>query len=339
MAEAVLVINPGSTSWKLGVYSRSSELAQVKVEHHDLSADEIVLLLGTAIDDNDLVAVAARGGLLRPLPGGVYRINQVMVNELSKNQHGKHASNLGAPIAAQIALKMDIPAYIVDPVTADEFDPVAEISGLPGIKRICRGHMLNIRAVVRQACHEQNLEFENSRWVVAHLGGGISVAAVADGKIVDINDALLGQGPFSPQRAGSLPLRGILDLAYKHPREQVEQILSKKCGLMGYLGTDDLEIIEKRISAGDEEAALVMDAMLYQISKEIGSMAAALGSRFDGLILTGGLANSQRIVSGITGRFSNFPAVLLYPGSLEMEALAQGAWRVLDGIEIEKTYG
>ncbi len=339
MAEIVLVINPGSTSWKLGVYDRSSALLNVTAPQTELQAENIVAILEKAFTGNSIRAIVSRGGLLKPLPGGVYQIDGKMVADLQSDKYGKHASNLGAPVAQELAHKFNIPAFIVDPVTSDEFIPEAVLSGVPGIERNCRGHMLNIRAAVRRVCEENELEFDGSRWVVAHLGGGISVAAIAAGKVLDINDALLGEGPFTPQRSGSLPLRGVLDLAYAKPRAEVEKLLVTGSGLQGYLGTDDLLEIEQRIAQGDEKTQTVFTAMLHQIAKEIGAMAAVLRYRLNGIILTGGMVRSERVVKGIKERIGTLGPVTVYPGEMEMEALARGAWRVLDGIETIKKYG
>ncbi len=290
-------------------------------------------LLDSYLTESTVLAVVSRGGLLKPLIGGVYDVNEAMLNDLQQEKYGRHASNMGAILASELGNIFEVPVYVVDPVTTDEFEPLARVSGFPGIERVCRGHILNIKAVSRKACRELKLDFEKVRFVVAHLGGGISVAALKKGRMVDVNDALLGMGPFSPQRAGALPLRGILDLAYSKPRPKVEYQLSKSSGLKGYLDSDDMVTIERRIIGGDNKAKLIVDAMIYQIAKEIGAMYTVLAGEINGIIITGGLAFSNYIVDGLQVRLKELSMLIVYPGEFEMESLSQGAWRVLEGVE------
>lgn len=287
-----------------------------------------------------LDAVGARGGPLNPVPAGVYSINNKMLDELARGVHSNHASNLGALIANNIARDRNVPAYVVDPVTTDDFPPEARISGVPGIERKSRSHALNIRYCCRKTCTENEIQPASGRFIVGHFGGGFSIAAVVDGRILDVNDALLGTGPFSVERAGTLPLAGILSLVFDEgkSREDLERQLSKNSGLMGYTGTRDLRETERRIRAGDETNELIYEAMIYQIAKEIGSMFAVLKGRIDGLILTGGLTHSNRFVKNIKDRLPFIAPVFVYPGSFELEALASGVYRVLSGKESARNY-
>ncbi|MBC8399964.1 MAG: butyrate kinase [Candidatus Marinimicrobia bacterium] len=338
MSEVVIVINPGSSSTKLAVYSRQGEIFKLQFPGSPPTVPGFQKLLDSYLTDSKVLTIVSRGGLLKPLIGGVYGINEAMLGDLRQEKYGRHASNLGAVLAWELGNIYEVPSYVVDPVTTDEFESLARISGVPGIERVCRGHILNIKAVARKACSELELDFETTRFVVAHLGGGISVAALKKGRIIDVNDALMGMGPFSPQRAGALPLRAILDLAYSSPREKVEYQLSKTSGLKGYLDTDDMITIERRIIGGDNKTKLIVDAMIYQIAKEIGAMFTVLSGRINGIIITGGLAYSDYLVNVLRTRLEGLGKLLVYSGEFEMEALAQGAWRVLQGEETVREY-
>jgi len=285
-------------------------------------------------------AVAGRGGPLRPLEGGSYRIDDELLADLRSARWGEHASLLGGLLAEAIAVERGLPAFVVDPVTVDELDPVARISGVPEIDRLGRGHALSLKAISRLAAADCGKPLAETRFAVAHLGGGISVAALRGGRIVDINDALLGMGPFSPYRAGALPLRGILDLVFngEQSRSTIEKKLRAESGLYAYLGTGDLLAIEARMADGDRRAAEVFDAMAYQIAKELGAMAAALCMELDGILLTGGMSRSDLLVGALKNRLSSLAPFKVYPGEREMEALALGALRVLRGEEQAKSY-
>lgn len=281
-----------------------------------------------------------RGGPLRPVEGGVYTINDVMLRAYGSAHYANHASNLGALLAHRIAEQFEIPAYIVDPVTTDEFNPVARISGVPGIERKCRSHALNIKFCARKTAQDLELSIESTRFIVAHLGSGFSIAALESGRIIDVNDALLGMGPFSVERAGALPLSGMIELCYdkKIPKRDLQQLLSKKSGLKGYLGTNNFQEIENRIRAEDREAKSITDAMIYQIVKEIGGCYAILGGESNALILTGGLLQSEYLRSALTRNLAFISPHYVYPGSFELEALADGALRVLAGKLEPKEY-
>ena len=320
----VFVLNLGSTSTQLALFSREGELWREEVRHHPEELPREVVkqmsLRWAAIEPHlehippdTLLAVAGRGGPLKPLPGGTYVVNEAMIADLSSASYANHASNLGALLAREIAKRFDV----------------------------------YIKAVTRKAAAQLDRSLTETRFVVAHMGGGISVAALRGGRIVDVNDALLGMGPFSPERAGALPLEGLLRLAFsgKYTFDSLAHKLSRESGLRGYLGTTDLAEVLQRIDAGDKLAAEVYRAMVYQIAKEIGAMAAVLTphnagleGRVDAVILTGGLARSERFCSDITSRVNFIAPVTTIAGSLELEALALGVWRVIDGEEKAKEY-
>ena len=351
---AILIINPGSTSTKIAVW-QGGELALQKIVKHtqeDLTefpqvVDQFDLrvqaLRGTVAEwllPGKLAAVVGRGGPLRPLEGGTYTINERMLDDLRTCKYSNHASNLGSIMAHHIATELDIPCYVVDPVTVDEFTPLARVSGVPGIVRKCRSHALNIKATARLAATELGKPLEETNFVVAHMGGGLSICALSGGRIIDVNDGLLGMGPFSPERAGALPLGALVELCYsgRYSKDDMIRLLSTESGLKGYLGTSDLVDVERRIDNGDEEAELYYQAMLYQIAKEIGAAATVIRGKLDGVVLTGGMANSSRLVDALKGYISYLSTVFVYSGEKELEALAQGALRVLEGKEQAKEY-
>lgn len=354
MRHTVLVINPGSTSTKIAVWDSEKSLLQETIKH---STDELARfphvvdqfeLRFKALQDrvvewlqpNKLNAVVGRGGPLRPLEGGTYLINEAMLEDLRTAKYSNHASNLGAILAHNVASNLKIPGFVVDPVTVDEFTPLARVSGIPEIQRKCRSHALNIKAVARKAAEQINKPLSETQFVVAHMGGGLSICALERGKIVDVNDGLLGMGPFSPERAGALPIGGLVEICYsrKYTKEELIQRLSTESGLKAFLGTADLIEIEKLILAGDEKAEYYFHAMCYQIAKEIGAVAAVLKGNLDGIILTGGMAQSKRLVNTVMEYVIFLGQIFVFPGEEEMEALAQGAFRVLEGKEEAKTY-
>lgn len=354
MDSAVLVINPGSTSSKIAVWKPGGPVLQETVKHpadqlarfpqvvdqFDLRREAVEEVVSDWLDPDRLAAVVGRGGPLRSLEGGTYFINERMLDDLRSAKYSNHASNLGAILAHHLAGELNIPCFVVDPVTVDEFIDLARVSGLPEIVRKCRSHALNIKAVARQAAAMLNKPLDQTHFVVAHMGGGLSICALSGGKIIDVNDGLLGMGPFSPERAGALPIGALVELCYsgKYTKEELIRRLSSEAGLKAYLGTSDLVEIEKRIEAGDRNAKLYYDAMLYQIAKEIGAAAAALKGNLDGVTLTGGMAHSERLTETLKSYISFLGRVFVFPGEKEMEALALGAFRVLDGKEEAKIY-
>lgn len=355
----ILVINPGSTSSKLAyyedgvqVYEKTVEHAEAELERFPDVASQKDYRLGFVtrfleeweIDPSALDAVAARGGLMKPVGGGVYRVCREMVRDLERSLERwgrEHASSLGCMMALALSERYGVPAFTADPVTVDEMDEVARISGVPEISRKSHLHALNIKAVVRIASAEDGVGPHEADYVVAHSGGGVSVAAVSGGRIVDVNNALLGMGPFSPRRAGALPIGDLVGLVYASglSRRDMDKKLAKQSGLAGYLGTSDAREVEKRIAGGDEQARLVYSAMAYQLAKEIAAMAAVLAGEVRAVILTGGLANSEYFVDMVRRRAGFIAPFKVFPGEHEMDSLAWQAAAALTGEEEVKDYG
>jgi len=345
--EAVIVINPGSTSTKFALWSRQDCLIEKVVRHDsdDLApkvADQLDYRkklinqeLESALGDIKIVGAVGRGGPLKPLKGGTYKVSDAMLEDLQSCKYSNHASNLGAMLARRYATRFQVNAYVVDPITVDEFDDLARLSGVPWIKRKSRAHALNIKAVVRRVSSDLGKDVTDSNYVVAHLGGGISIAAVRHGRIIDVNDALHGMGPYSPERAGALPIGPLVEACFSGATTKGELLeeLGRGAGLKGYLGTSDVREILKRIANGDQEADLFLRGMIYQISKEIGAMSVVLKGEMDAIILTGGLAHSEEIISMLKPYISFLGDILVYPGEGELQALAEGAFRVIDGVE------
>jgi butyrate kinase len=278
--------------------------------------------------------VAGRGGLLRPLPSGVYRVTGQMLDELRLAPYGEHASNIGAFLAKALADVAGIPAYVVDPVSVDELTEKARISGTALVARRSLSHALNTKAVARHFARDMGTPYEEMRLVIAHLGSGISVSAHEDGRMIDVN--LAGQeGPFSTERCGGLQLLGVVELCFggRYTKRQLWDAFIREGGIYSYLGTRDLCEVERRIAAGDGDAALIFDAMVYQIAKEIGAMATVLNGRVDAILITGGMARSERLVARLRSSIEWIAPVVVYPGEDELLALAEGALRVLRGEE------
>jgi butyrate kinase len=351
----VLAINPGSTSTKVAVYDGDKEVFTKAASHstEQLSRfdrifhqygfrKQIVLevLEEQGIPLENLDAVAGRGGNMKPVEGGTYIVNEQMLEDLRIGVMGQHPSNLGAIIADEIAKELGIGAYVVDPVVVDELEDIARISGMPEIERKAKDHPLNQKAAARRAAAELGREYRESSFLVAHLGGGISVGVHKKGRIIDVNNVLDGDGPFSPERAGGLPVGALVELCFsgRYTKEELMKKLVGRGGLAGYLGTNDAREIQRRIKGGDKYAELIYKAMAYQISKEIGAGAAVLKGQADAIVLTGGLTNDKEFISWITEHISYIAPVIVYPGEFEMEALAQGVLRVLRGQEEVKTY-
>jgi len=357
MKYRVLAINPGSTSTKIAVFDDDNPVFTKVLRHN---AEEMAkfggiieqyefrekLVLDAMKENNistdSLDAVVGRGGLVKPVAGGTFEVTEKMLDDL-RDPHlwGRiHASNLGAFIAKAIADELNIPSYIVDPVTVNEFPEIAKISGIPEIERKSLFHALNIRFTARILAKKLNKKFTDCNFIAVHMGGGISIAAIKNGKIVDVNNALLGMGPFSPQRAGALPIGDLLEIAFsgKYKKEELLSKLAKTSGCIAYLGTDDGIEIEKRVYAGDKKAELIMSAMCYQMNKEIGACAAVLEGKVDAIFLTGGLAYNPLVVKGVKRGVSFIAPIHILPGENEMEALSQGAIRVLKGIELAQSY-
>ncbi len=351
----ILVINPGSVSTKVALFSNEQLLFEKKIEHNNKELSnfkkiidqyqfrqEIILnfLKEKGINLSTLDTVVGRGGLLKPIASGTYRVNEKMLEDLRNGVSGQHASNLGGILANGIAEKLSIPAYIVDPVVIDEMKPIARISGMPEIPRISILHALNQKAVARKAALDLGKKYEKANFIVAHLGGGISVGIHCKGKIIDVNNALNGEGSFTPERSGGVPVGGLVNLCFsgKFTKDEIMKKIKGKGGLVAYLNTNDVREVIKRIEQGDKKAKLILEAMAYQIAKEIGAAATALKGQIDAIILTGGIAYANEFINIIRDRVSFLSLVMVYPGEEEMLALCEGALRVLKGEEVEKIY-
>lgn len=351
----LLIINPGSTSTKIAIFDNEKPVLEQTLRHsneelapfatiidqYEFRKNVILDTLNTnGINITKLNAVVGRGGLLKPMEGGTYKVNEKMLEDLKAAPMGQHASNLGAIIANEIASQLNIPAFIVDPVVVDEMEEVARYSGMPEIKRISIFHALNQKAVARRAAADLGKKYEELNLIVAHMGGGISVGAHKNGRIIDVNNALDGEGPFSPERTGSLPVGGLMKLCYsgKYTLDEMKKKVVGKGGLVAYLGTNDGREVEKMIEAGDKNAELVYEAMAYQVAKEIGACAAVLEGKVDAVCLTGGLAYDKRLMGWIKERIQFIGDVRIYPGEDEMIALAEGGLRVLRKEEKAKEY-
>lgn len=350
----ILVINPGSTSTKIALFNDGRCISSTSLSHSTEELKEyeriydqknmrtsVILdwLKIQGLSAEDLKAVVGRGGLLRPMPGGTYSVTQAMLEDLKVGYQGEHASNLGGIIAYEIASKAKRPAFIVDPVAVDEFEEVARISGLPQLPRRSLVHALNIKAVTRRVCSKLDKSFEDSSFVVAHLGGGISIAPVKNGRIIDVNNAN-EDGPFSPERAGGLPVGEVAKLAYsgKYSYKELKKKLVGEAGLTAYVGTNDGRVVDKFIEEGYVKAELVFKAMSYQIAKEIAAYSTVLMGKVDAIILTGGLAYNKRLMNWIEERVKFIAPIEIVPGEGEMQALYEGALRVVSGEESAKLY-
>ncbi|MDZ7289670.1 MAG: butyrate kinase [candidate division KSB1 bacterium] len=350
-AYQILVINPGSTSTKLALYANEvpsftetlrhpdSELAPfVKlpiIAQLELRLAKVLEILRTQnIDRKHVDAVVGRGGLLKPLASGTYRVNERMLDDLRRAERGDHASNLGAFIAQRLAAQAACPAFIVDPVSVDEWPPVARLSGLADLDRECLSHALNTKAIAKRFAREHSKAYEEMRLIVAHLGSGISISAHENGKMIDVTNSR-EEGAFSTERAGTLPVMKLVDLCFsgKFSRHELETKIFREGGIFSYLGTKDLDEVLRRMHAGDEQARLVFAGMIYQISKEIGAMAAVLSGRAQAILLTGGMVHAPEVVAALRERIGWIAPTYCYPGEDEMQALAEGALRVLRGEE------
>lgn len=349
----ILAINPGSTSTKVAIYADKDVIFVETLNHpaneiqkyehvqdqFDFRKNVIIDLLNkNNITLESLDAVVGRGGLLPPVKSGAYRVNDVMVNRLKNCPVVEHASNLGALIAYEIAEKQGIEAFIYDSVAVDEITDVARISGMPVIPRMSLSHALNARAMAHKFAEKTEKKYEEMNLIVAHLGGGISVTAHKNGKMIDLSSD--DEGAFSPERAGRVPCNKLIDLCYsgKYDKKTMKKMLRGNGGLSAYLGTVDAREVEKMIEDGNLEAKLVYEAMAYQVSKAIGELSTVLKGKIDAIILTGGIAYSKRMTDLISDSVSFLGHIEILAGENELESLAFGALRVLSGEEEAKTY-
>ena len=354
MGFKILAINPGSTSTKVALYDEERPSLDLTLRH---TAEQIARytniidqlgwrreMILTALSEHgfdimQLSAVIGRGGLVRPIPAGVYEVNEAMRRDLT-NATMEHASNLGGLLAAEIAAMAGVKAYIADPVVVDEMEDVARLSGHPDCPRKSIFHALNQKATARLHCDRIGIVYEKANLVVAHLGGGISVAAHKQGRVVDVNNALDGDGPFAPDRAGSIPSSELIKVCFsgQYTKEELLKFISSKGGLVAYLGTNSVIQVMERIAEGDQRAKKVLDAMCYNIVKQIGAMAAALSGSVQAIVLTGGIAYNEPVVEYIRERCSFIAPIAVYPGENELEALVTNALVVLRGVITPKVY-
>ena len=350
----VLAINPGSTSTKIAVYNGDEVLVELTLRH---SAEELAhfnspieqfewrkeLILNSLaennFDINDLSAVIGRGGLLHPIESGVYEVNQTMIDELTHTK-SQHASNLGAIIASEIAAECQVKAYIADPVVVDELNEISKITGIKQIRRRSIFHALNQKAMARKYAEDIGKPYEELNLIVAHLGGGISVGAHCKGRVIDCNNALDGEGPIAPERAGTIPAGDLIDLCFsgEYTHKQARAMLVGGGGLVALTGSNSIIEIQERAKSGDKVAADALDAMCYGVAKHIGQMAVALCGEVDAIILTGGIAHSKYVTESISEHCRFIAPIEVYAGENELQALAVNALRVLDGLTEAKIY-
>lgn len=351
----LLIINPGSTSTKIAVFEDEREILSENISH---SAEELApynrivdqkgfrkdIILKTlqahAVAPASLAAVVGRGGLLVPIPSGVYRVNERMIEDLYQGVQGEHASNLGGLIADEIARPLGLPAFIVDPVVVDELEDWARLSGIPEIRRRSIFHALNHKYTARLAARELGRSYESVNLIVCHLGGGVTVGAHRQGRVVDVNNGLNGEGPITPERAGTVPAGDLVALAFsgKYDQAALKKMLTGRGGMVAHLGTNDMRETVKRVAAGEEKAGLVFTAMVETVSKQIGACAAVLKGRVDGIVLTGGLAYAAEFIDRIKEHIAFLGPVFVFPGENEMVALAEAGRRVMRGEETARTY-
>ncbi len=356
----ILTINPGSTSTKVAVFQKiektgkTKRIAKATIKHDDskmLQFESLIdqlpyrqALVKEFLEEYDVAlstidGFIARGGLLRPMQSGLYRVNETMKDELKNYTHGEHASNLGGLIASALATEVNKSAYIADPVVVDEMSETAKLSGLNGIERRSLFHALNQKAVARTYADEVNIPYEKLHLIVAHLGGGISVGYHQQGKVVDVNNALDGDGPMSPERAGSLPVSSVIELCFSNQtKEEVYKMVRSYGGMFSYLNTKDAEEVSDMLADNRVEAVSVVNAMVHQIGKEIGALYALTKGQLDAIILTGGLAYNQDIIQPLIEMIEHLGDITLYPGENELEALAFNMRAYLEGHILAKEY-
>ncbi len=354
MGFKILAINPGSTSTKVALFEDDRLLFQQKITHPMEQLKQYTELWDQfelrkkAVEDflaekgiaaNDLSAIVGRGGLIKPISGGTYLVNEAMIHDAKIGLQGVHAANLACAIARSIAEQAGVNAYVVDPISVDEFEPLARYSGHPLIERRALAHTLNIHAIGRMAAEKLGVDYQKTNFIIAHLGGGISICPLKGGRIIDVNDAS-SSGPFSPERTGELPLQQFIKLCFsgEYTQDQMRKLIMGEGGLTAYLKTNSAVEVEKRIEQGDEKAKEVYEAMAYQIAKEIGAMATVIKGDVRAIVISGGLANSKMLIDWITDRVKFIAEVLVLPGEFEMEALAKGVLRVLRNEEQPKIY-
>lgn len=350
-----LIINPGSTSTKIGVFEDENLLFEETLRH---STEEISqyasivdqkdfrkkiitdLLTEKNFDIKSLNVVVGRGGMLKPIPGGTYAVTDALLEDLRIGKQGQHASNLGGILAREIGDEIGVPSYIVDPVVVDELQDVARYSGVPELPRTSVFHALNQKAVAKRYAKESGKAYESLRLIVVHMGGGVSVGAHINGRIVDVFNALDGDGAFSPERAGAVPSGALIKMCFsgKYTEKEVYSKIVGKGGFNAYLGTNDMRQVNKMVEEGDAKAKEVREAFMYQVAKDMGSMACVLEGKVDQIIVTGGIAYNETVVNYLKEKAGWIAPFTVYPGEDELLALAQGALRVMNGEEKAMEY-
>ena len=355
MAVKSLIINPGSTSTKIGVFEDETLLFEETLRH---STEEIAsyasivdqkdfrkqiildLLKEKAFDIHSLQVVVGRGGMLKPIPGGTYAVSDGLLEDLKIGKQGQHASNLGGILAREIGDSIGVPSYIVDPVVVDELMPISRYSGVPELPRTSVFHALNQKAVAKRYAKEQGKAYDSLNLIVVHMGGGVSVGAHEKGRVVDVFNALDGDGAFSPERAGAVPTGALIKMCFsgEYTEKEVHKKVVGNGGFNAYVGTNDMRDVEKMVQGGDQKAAEVREAFIMQVAKNIGSMACVLKGQIDQIIITGGIAYDKVVVGGLKERAGFLAPITVYPGEDELLALAQGALRVMSGEEKAMEY-
>ena len=355
MAIKSLIINPGSTSTKIGVFEDETLLFEETLRH---STEEIAqyasivdqkdfrkqiildLLKEKNFDIKSLQVVVGRGGMLKPIPGGTYAVSDALLEDLKIGKQGQHASNLGGILAREISDSIGVPSYIVDPVVVDELMPISRYSGVPELPRTSVFHALNQKAVAKRYAKEQGKAYDSLNLVVVHMGGGVSVGAHEKGRVIDVFNALDGDGAFSPERAGAVPSGALIKMCFsgQYTEKEVYKKIVGNGGFNAYVGTNDMRDVEKMVQNGDKKAEEVREAFIMQVAKNIGSMACVLKGKVDQIIITGGIAYDKVVVAGLTERAGFIAPITVYPGEDELLALAQGALRVMNGEEKAMEY-
>ena len=355
MAIKSLIINPGSTSTKIGVFENETLLFEETLRH---STEEIAqyasivdqkdfrkqiildLLKEKNFDIKSLQVVVGRGGMLKPIPGGTYAVSDALLEDLKIGKQGQHASNLGGILAREISDSIGVPSYIVDPVVVDELMPISRYSGVPELPRTSVFHALNQKAVAKRYAKEQGKAYDSLNLVVVHMGGGVSVGDHEKGRVIDVFNALDGDGAFSPERAGAVPSGALIKMCFsgQYTEKEVYKKIVGNGGFNAYVGTNDMRDVEKMVQNGDKKAEEVREAFIMQVAKNIGSMACVLKGKVDQIIITGGIAYDKVVVAGLTERAGFIAPITVYPGEDELLALAQGALRVMNGEEKAMEY-
>lgn len=350
-----LIINPGSTSTKIGVFEDETLLFEETLRHtteeiaryasivdqKDFRKEIITNLLASKnFDMKSLGVVVGRGGMLKPIPGGTYAVTDDLLNDLKIGKQGQHASNLGGILAREIGDSLGIPSYIVDPVVVDELDPISRYSGVPELPRTSVFHALNQKAVAKRYAKEKGVPYNTLNLIVVHMGGGVSVGAHKEGRVIDIFNALDGDGAFSPERAGAVPSGALIKMCFsgQYTEKEVYKKIVGNGGFNAYLGTNDMRDVEKMANNNDTKAIEIRDAFIMQVAKDIGSMAAVLKGKAEAIVVTGGIAYDKAVVAGLKERCEWIAPFTVYPGEDELLALAQGALRVMNGEEKAMEY-